>query len=123
MITKLKNVYYCEHCKKHGLNMRLMKYHEKVCSNNPKNDRPCFHCGNLIKKQIEIYGEYYDNSEWNRNVELLYCDTKKTFLYTPKNEIKGNQFDLGDEPNEPMPKECNLYNNQLPSDFFTFNNK
>lgn len=32
------------------------------------------------------------------------------FLYTPKNQIKGNQFDLGDYENNPMPKECEIYN-------------
>lgn len=110
MKSKTKEVYYCEHCDKHGLSKLKMELHEKVCSKNPVNDRPCFHCRHLDKKEAEINGNYYNGSEWERKVDLLYCTKKKMFLYTPKNQIKGNQFDLGDDENNPMPKECEIYN-------------
>jgi len=110
MIIKTKEVYYCQYCKKHGLNKKQMEYHETICVKNPINDRPCFHCENLDKKETEIYGQYFDGSEWSRKLDLLYCKVNECFLFTPKNQIKGNQFDLGDENNEPMPKECKIYN-------------
>lgn len=109
MKVKTKEVYYCEHCKKHGLNKSQMEYHETICFNNPKNQRPCFNCHHLEKQETIITGEYYNGSEWERKVNLFYCKAKKTFLYTPKNEIKGNQFDLGDDSNEKMPKSCEIW--------------
>lgn len=109
MKTKTKEVFYCEYCNKHGLSKSKMEYHEKVCWKNPLNYRPCFHCINLNKKETEIYGNYYNGSEWTRKVDLLYCIEKKCFLYTPKNQIKGNQFDLGDDSNIPMPERCDIY--------------
>lgn len=109
MKSKTKEVYYCEHCNKHGLSKVKMEYHEKVCSKNPANDRPCFHCIHLDKNTTKIYGEYYNGEEWSRQVDLLCCNKKDVFLYTPKNQIKGNQFDLGDEVNEPMPIKCEIF--------------
>lgn len=109
MKTINKPEHYCDHCNKHGLNKGKMNFHELVCSKNPINDRPCFHCQHLDKKEITIYREYYGNREWKRTLSLLYCLKKECFLYTPKNEIKENQFDLGDEENNPMPKECEFY--------------
>ena len=35
------------------------------------------------------------------------------FLYTPKNEIKGNFFDLDDESNNPMPLTCEYYDESM----------
>ncbi len=56
MITKIKKVYYCEHCKKHYLNAGAMAHHEKHCTANP--NRECRLCGgrldlNEIKFQIK----------------------------------------------------------------------
>jgi hypothetical protein len=34
-----KKVYYCDHCKKHGLSRPAMEKHERVCTMNP--DRVC----------------------------------------------------------------------------------
>lgn len=108
MITKTKDVFYCEHCKKHGLSKHAMTYHESICTKNPANKRPCFGCESLTQKEAAISGEYFNGSEWERKVELLYCKKKKVFLYPPKNEVKQNFFDTGDYINEPMPRECEL---------------
>lgn len=105
MITKNKEVYYCEHCRKHGLNKGAMKHHENICSKNPVNDRPCFHCKHLGYNDAIAYGSYY-GEENAINRTLLYCNKRDVFLYTPQNEIKGNQYDLGDDMNERMPKIC-----------------
>jgi len=42
MLTKVKSVYYCEYCNKHGLGAGAMKKHEKYCTLNP--DRICRMC-------------------------------------------------------------------------------
>ena len=42
MKTKLKKVYYCDYCKKHGLRKDYMKYHEEHCTLNLK--RKCGLC-------------------------------------------------------------------------------
>lgn len=125
MKTRTKKVFYCDFCKKHGLNKSQMDYHESICSKNPTNERPCFSCRHLIKKETVVYGEYYDGSGWERRVDLLFCNSKKIFLYTPKNQIKGNHFDLGNNSNELMPKECEIYQDELldigeVSNFFNF---
>ena len=39
MIEKTKTVFYCSHCKKHGLSRRAMEKHELHCTMNP--DRRC----------------------------------------------------------------------------------
>lgn len=42
MKTVKKNVYYCEHCKKHGLSASSMSRHEASCTANP--NRRCRMC-------------------------------------------------------------------------------
>lgn len=40
MNAKTKTVYYCDHCKKHGLSRPAMENHERKCVRNPV--RVCF---------------------------------------------------------------------------------
>lgn len=35
MVTKTKKVYYCDHCKRHGLSRYAMEQHELRCTMNP----------------------------------------------------------------------------------------
>ena len=110
MKTTTKEVYYCEHCKKHGLSKHMMARHELLCFKNPENKRPCFSCINLAKKQHDyLLGYNYNGSESRIDLELFFCNAKEIFLYTPQNEIKGNWYDLSNELNEPMPKSCDCY--------------
>jgi hypothetical protein len=110
MIIKNKEVYYCEYCKKHGLAKYKMLYHELICFFNPDNKRPCFNCEFLEKKEKLLYEtHHYDGSEYTKKLDLLHCKKKNIFLYTPKNEIKGNMYILEDDENLPMPKECEDY--------------
>ena len=108
MKTKIKEVYYCEYCGKHGLRKHSMVYHESICAKNPENKRPCFDCRHLDKEQIQICEDYF-GQENIRNVDLFYCNKKQCFLHTPQNKTKGNLYDLGDEVNHPMPKECGVF--------------
>lgn len=106
MKEKLKHVYYCDHCGKHGLRKDMMEYHEKICLKNPYNYRPCFGCVHLVKRETTTMVQYYHSEEFEKRVSLLYCEKKKLYLYTPKNEVKENFYDLGDDLNEPMPRVC-----------------
>lgn len=42
-----KDVFYCDHCKKHGLSRHSMKYHETICRKNPDNIHPCYTCAHF----------------------------------------------------------------------------
>lgn len=113
MKTETKEIYKCEFCNKLYQIKRFAEQHEAGCWKNPDNKRACLNCINLTKKQAEITcGYHYDGSEIDRKLDLLYCNAKKVFLHTPKSEAKKNAFDLGDYENLPMPKECELFNNQ-----------
>jgi hypothetical protein len=107
MKIETREIYKCEFCNKLYQRKHSAEYHEKVCVKNPANDRPCYGCNKLTKKAAEVDGgnDRYGEQEY-RTVDLFYCNAKKMFLHTPKNAIKGNVFDLGDDLNEPMPIEC-----------------
>jgi len=58
MITKTKDVYYCEYCKKHGLSKAAMANHELHCTLNP--NRICGLCGSTsIAPLIEKYSNRF----------------------------------------------------------------
>ena len=119
MITKIKPVYYCEHCKKvgipkHGLSRYKMEYHERICFYNPENKRACIDCFYIEKKEVEvaetINGGYQNIIKSKRTMNLFFCEKKQIFLHPPKVEIKGNAkgivIDNEIVANEPMPKVC-----------------
>lgn len=108
MITETKEVYKCEHCKKLYQVKQACENHEITCIKNPVNRRPCYGCPMMEKKETTIYDDSPMGGDIERKVSLLYCNYKKQFFYTPKTEYKGTQFDLGDEPNDPMPEECDV---------------
>lgn len=101
---KIVQAYKCDHCgrllkSKHGA-----ARHEKVCSKNPVNDRACFDC--VFLGYIEhIEENYYSDSRH----KVLFCHKKEQGVYPPRVErsYKG-AFELGDYPNEAMPKTCEL---------------
>lgn len=105
MIIETKEVYKCEHCKKLYQRKDAAAKHETSCNKNPDNFRACHSCVHLIKQDQVIY-EDAGHGETKREVNLLYCPVIGTYLYPPKVEQKGNAFELGDELNSPMPKEC-----------------
>ena len=112
MKTEIKEVYKCEYCNKLYQRKHAAIQHENGCSKNPNNKRACIvdgiACDHLIKKRV---WHYFDTpfGEDKQQVDLLYCGHKKIFMYPPKVEAKKNWFELGDELNEPMPKECDDY--------------
>lgn len=107
MKTENKLVYKCDHCGKWYLNKGHAVRHEKMCFHNPENKRPCFNCKHLVKKDTHVEYEY-----GNQPYTLLFCEAKQCFTYTPKNELKKNIIELGDDQ-QPMPKECELFSNDV----------
>jgi len=49
---------------------------------------------------------------------IIEHDTKNEFAIEPKNQIKGNQFDLNEDENNPMPKQCEMYESHNELDIF-----
>ena len=112
MITKIKKVYYCEHCKKHFISKHFAQQHEERCSKNPDNFRACFGCKYLKQKTANVYigiDEYYSCEPIYENREILFCEKLNHFVYPPKAEHKGTyytEFDDDKSENKPMPEEC-----------------
>ena len=111
MKTETKEVYKCEHCNKLYQLKKWCLLHEKSCSKNPDNDRACFGCRHLTKKSETIccdtrYGER------EIKLDLLYCKKLDTFLYPPKVEHKGNMYETESEGNKPMPRTCEVFNDE-----------
>lgn len=117
MKTLTKTIYKCEYCSKLYQVKHFCEYHELVCHKNPANERVCLNgCPFLEKKSTTLY---YDNpmgGEITRRVELFHCSAKNVFLYTPKTEIKKNYHDTGDDSNEPMVKQCDIYDKTMKED-------
>jgi len=105
MIINNKLTYKCEHCRKLYQIQSACEKHEKACSKNPENDRACFGCVHLSKKEYKEFGEEYTA---DRTYNFLYCDKLQHFLYPPIVEHKGSALDTDDTANEPMPKVCEL---------------
>ena len=116
MKTVIKPVYYCDHCKKHFISKYFAEKHEIECGKNPENDRACFNCPFLHKQTFDLYFDTWDGEDV-RKVDVLFCQKFEKGVYPPKVERKGNFFDFGDFLNEPMPKECDPFN-ELNKDIF-----
>ena len=81
MLTKIKNVYYCEHCGRHRLTPNSIKKHEPGCTLN--HDRVCGVCEErtglampellakykdrfVVNEGVDGRGYYSRSSEWTR---------------------------------------------------------
>jgi len=62
----------------------------------------------MKKKEVEYF---FDSGygEDSRMVEILHCSKLNSFMYPPKVEHKQNYYELGDELNQPMKRECEFY--------------
>lgn len=59
MKTKVKNVYYCDHCGKKGMVKRIIEFHEQYCVKNLATYPNCF------------YSPHRINGEECRNLEYV----------------------------------------------------
>ena len=105
MKKEIRAVYKCDFCPKYYLLERFAVKHELGCRKNPANNRACLNCQNLTKRDYTLYSDGY-HGEVSRDVQVFFCKAKEIYLHHPKNEAKGNQFDLGDDANHPMPMQC-----------------
>lgn len=86
MKTITKPVYYCEHCKKHGLSKHAMEHHEQFCNKNPINKRACYGCLNLKEEKIEHMAYEGYGGGWSIG---FHCSILKLDLYPVVVERKG----------------------------------
>ena len=119
MITKMKHVYYCEHCGRHRLTPNSILKHELTCTANP--DRVCKVCGlismaNLLDKYKDCF--------------VIVEDVDVQGYHTETSHWKGEPLTLKDlrDDTEACPicvlaviRQCNL--NRSPGDFNTFDYK
>ncbi len=110
-----KKVFYCEHCNKHGLSKGHMNTHEKWCFHNPENKKACYGCANLEEIVIDGYYADHEGNDHTREFKGFHCKALDKKLYPLKCEKKNlpalypGTFD----DQEPMPKECEHYKNEL----------
>jgi hypothetical protein len=109
MKIETKEIYKCEFCNKLYQLKHFAAKHEKICTKNPENKRACFGCKHLKKKQTIIYHDSPIGGSIDQPVSILFCKKKSIYVYPPRVEIKKNMYELGDDSNEPMPKECSEF--------------
>ena len=72
MKTKIRKIYYCEYCKKHGMRKPDMEKHEKHCTLNM--NRKCRLCGkqegieDMLDGYLDIEGKNVDAEELMDNL-------------------------------------------------------
>ncbi len=112
MKTETKTIYKCEYCNKLYQMKHYCLKHEERCTRNPENHRPCYLCEHLSMERLKvIYVDYRHGYEEQveHEANALFCNKKQTGVYQPKNEQKDNMYTLSDFENEPMPRECELF--------------
>lgn len=103
-----KKVYYCDHCKKHGLSKGAMSRHEKWCNYNPENRRACEGCKCLDETTISYVVDEGTEGQHTRNSKTFWCVKLSKMLYPVKAEKKDlpNKFPHIFAEQSPMPKTC-----------------
>jgi hypothetical protein len=96
-----------------------MSRHERWCNYNPENRRKCEGCVNLEEIEIEytqFYFDGYGESEIPKKTTGFYCKKLDKKLYPLKVEKKDlvGKYPETFHDQEPMPKECEHFNSELP---------
>jgi hypothetical protein len=85
MKEKQKTVYYCDHCKKHGLSRHHMVNHEKFCSLNPENANPCSGCIFMEEREQEYIVSYNagdgDFEDKFKTTKAYFCTAKQQRMH------------------------------------------
>ena len=108
MKTETRKIYTCDYCPKHYKVASRCKYHERICTKNPENQRACYGCGHLTKRELTIeHGHMDPFGNWTeREVNLLFCQKLNVLIHTPQNVVRGNQIECSEYGSAEMPKEC-----------------
>jgi len=112
MIIETREIYKCDHCRKvYQIKSACIK-HEHKCKKNKANHIRCFDgCIYLVKKETEVTHFDYNGHDHQEKKSLLYCESKKIFLYPYWFNNPVLQEDIKDEvDNVQMPKECDKFN-------------
>ncbi len=112
MITEYREISRCEYCGKIYLSKRFADRHEIRCLKNPDNNRACYGCKHLTKKDTTISTWYYGECG-EKNLTLLHCAVHDRYVYPSRVEHNGTAWETEDLPNEPMPRECSHFVNQF----------
>jgi len=115
-------LYQCDFCKKELKRKHAMIEHEKFCNNNPENHKICLSgCSHLTNENIFVtYEKGYDfiNSETlyeDRKVNCFKCNKldKLMYPYSIEKSIALEKYPETFEYQEPMPKECEHFNDDV----------
>jgi hypothetical protein len=108
-----KKVFYCDHCKKHGLNKGSMMKHEKWCDSNPENKKACSGCMYLEEIKARYTVDEGTESEYERESNAFKCTKLDKMLYPLVVQRKGlnTRYSVFADQ-EPMPKECEHFKSE-----------
>lgn len=110
MKEQTKKVFYCDHCKKHGLSKGAMVLHEKWCDSNPENKKACTYCMYLKETTVDYTIMEGTEAEITRTSKAFRCTKLDKMLYPLIVERKGvnKRYSVFDDQ-EPMPMYCQHY--------------
>ena len=116
-IIKNATIYKCDFCNRRYERKHFAIKHEIKCSSNPDNWRACQDYTFLEFESATIHTDNYYGEE-KFIIDIFKCTKKNVFIYPPKVEHKKNYFlqegiNNSDIENIPMPKKCELYENEL----------
>ena len=113
MRTVETTIYRCSFCGKIYLRQSWCEKHEPNCKKNPKNAQRCFEgCIYIDAKEIVFSDQNLTEYE-TISRRGFFCSQKECFVYPFWCNSPILEEDIVDEtPNEPMPKECELFYNK-----------
>jgi len=119
MITKMKHVYYCEHCGRHRLTPNSILKHEKGCTLNP--NRRCGVCE--TSKMQELLAKYKDSFTIIEDTDGMGYPNETSHWRGEPLTLENLRDDTGGCPVCILAviRQCNL--NRSPGDFFNFEYK
>ena len=125
MITEIREIYKCEHCRKIYQIERFCELHELKCIKNPINFMACIDCDHAVKKTMNytkwipclINGE----QESEAIIKAFWCNKKGHWIYPSTRVLYPIiRDDIKDEiENKPMPSECEFASYLMPNNGFT----
>jgi hypothetical protein len=112
-------LYKCDFCKKELKRKHAMVKHEELCLNNPINSKACMNgCEFLKQEEKEVWfdNQYYhpdhcDNDGKLIKVNVFRCTKFDKLMYPYSIERRSivNDYPSTFEDQEPMPKECDAF--------------
>jgi hypothetical protein len=124
-----KEVYFCDHCKKHLFRKSAMIRHEKLCLNNPENHKKCLsgckYLEIITHKVVFINGcDHGQETYEEKEVQVFLCTKfdKLMFPFSIERKKLDKRYPDTYEDQEPMPKECEGFEHEYASiDNFNLN--